>query len=123
MMVDFAVMVQLLEVAESATSRRRMQGENPRNLALWRFARVEHGAESRLSGVSSSLRSGKLAQRRDIVARAVAQPTVELGHVFELLAALSRYREELDGDVLQRRHIPPQLFELGDGEHVFLRVA
>src|SRR4051812_27034720 len=65
----------------------------------------------------------KITQRFHVVLRAVAQPAIELRHVFQLLTARARHAQELYGNIGQRAHVAPQFLELGDGENVLLRVA
>ena len=54
---------------------------------------------------------------------AVAEPAVELGLVFELLAAGPGDDEEAGVDFGEGGHVAPEFFELGDGEDIFLAVA
>ena len=54
---------------------------------------------------------------------AVIGPAVELGRVFELLAAAAIDGQERTVQVGERAHVAPELLELGDRVDVFLSVA
>ena len=64
-----------------------------------------------------------VAEAGDVGGGAVALPAVELGLVFELLAALAGHEGEGVGDVGETGHVAPEFLELSDREHVFLTVA
>ena len=64
-----------------------------------------------------------LAEGVDVICGAIAEPGVELGGVFELLAAEAGDDEEVAADFAQGGEVSPEFFELGDGEDVFLAVA
>ena len=54
---------------------------------------------------------------------AVADPGVELGLFFELLAARARDDEEAAVALGEGTHVAPKFFELSDRENIFLAVA
>ena len=53
---------------------------------------------------------------------AIAQPTVELGGIFELLAAEPGHGDVASLDGRELTHISPKFFELANWENVFLAV-
>ena len=74
-----------------------------------------------LSSLALALRPA--AKRFDMLRRAVAEPTVELGGVLELLAT-----EAGDGEVAgvgfgEGGEVAPEFLELSDGKDVFLPVS
>src|SRR6516225_344927 len=54
---------------------------------------------------------------------AVAEPAVELGGLFELLAALAGDEDETAVPFRESGHVTPELLELRDREDVFLAFA
>ena len=64
--------------------------------------------------------SAPLAERLDECGGAVAQPAVELGRLFELLAAAPWDGDKPAGQFRQRRHVSPELFELRYRQHILL---
>lgn len=63
------------------------------------------------------------AEAFEVGGGAIAEPAVELGGVFELLAAAAGDGDEAGGEVGEAAHVDPEFFELADGEDVFLAVA
>ena len=64
-----------------------------------------------------------LAKAFEVGGGAVAEPAVELGLVFELLAAGAGDDEEAAVGFGQGGHVAPQFFELGHGENILLAMA
>ena len=59
----------------------------------------------------------------NIVRGSITEPGVELGGIFELLAAESWDDDEVRLDLGQSGEVGPEFFELGDGKDIFLAVA
>jgi hypothetical protein len=76
-----------------------------------------------LRGSVSNGRFGPAAEGADVVGGAVAEPSVELGGVLELLSAETGDDEVAALGLRQGGDIAPELLELGDREDVFLSVA
>src|SRR5437870_3110515 len=72
---------------------------------------------------SLEYRSGPGAEGFNVAGGAVAEPTVELGLVFELLAARAGDNDKAAGDFRQSGHIAPEFFKLSDGKNILLPVA
>ena len=77
---------------------------------------------------SVECRNGRLlvtpsAEIFQIGSRAITQPAIELGGIFELLATEARHGEVASLDGGEIAHIAPEFFELADGENVFLAIA
>src|SRR5690349_13542418 len=63
------------------------------------------------------------AKTLHICRRPVPQPPVQLRHFLQLLPARARHAYELAIQLRQRRHVAPELFELGHGEDVLVPLA
>src|SRR5512140_1308917 len=64
-----------------------------------------------------------VAERLDVGGRSIAQPTVELRLVFEVLATLARYGDVPARQLGQGGHVTPEFFELRYREDVLLALT
>src|ERR1035437_1119365 len=105
-------------------SRTVLNGTNHMlSAAPWRKKSTTNSAYSALRTVLSTRSVLVLAQPLDISCRAVSEPAVELGLIFQLLAPQAGDDHKAGINLRQRRHVHPQLLELGNREDVFLAVA
>src|ERR1035437_414880 len=69
------------------------------------------------------LRLRPLAQGFDVGSRAVAEPAIELGLVFQLLAAQPGHHHEPAVHLGERRQVAPQVLELSHRERILLALS